>query len=176
MDFIKNYRESYRTFKLWWPSSFFINRRGFAPIALCKNCLKIYSCPNCSINLVYHKDKKNLLCHYCGFKSKLNKKCEKKDLCEFIFSGPGVERIAEEVKKLFPNYNSLIFSSDTMNKKSSNKIKEIKKMVLFCALGWRSALATKSLVDMGFKNVAHVDGGFDALKKSGLKVVTKEKK
>ncbi len=58
----------------------------------------------------------------------------------------------------------------------SNKIKEIKKMVLFCALGWRSALATKSLVDMGFKNVAHVDGGFDSLKKSGLKVIKKEKK
>ena len=58
----------------------------------------------------------------------------------------------------------------------SNKIKDTKKMVLFCALGWRSALATKSLVEMGFKNVAHVDGGFDALKKSGLKVVTKVKK
>ena len=58
----------------------------------------------------------------------------------------------------------------------ANKIQDIKKMVLFCALGWRSALATKSLVDMGFKNVAHVDGGFDALKKSGLKVITKEKK
>ena len=58
----------------------------------------------------------------------------------------------------------------------ANKIKNIKKMVLFCALGWRSALATKSLVEMGFKNVAHVDGGFDALKKSGLKVVQKEKK
>ena len=58
----------------------------------------------------------------------------------------------------------------------SNKIQDIKKIVLFCALGWRSALATKSLVDMGFENVAHVNGGFDALKKSGLKVVTKEKK
>ena len=58
----------------------------------------------------------------------------------------------------------------------SNKIQDIKKIVLFCALGWRSALATKSLVDMGFKNVAHVNGGFDALKKSGLKIVTKEKK
>ena len=58
----------------------------------------------------------------------------------------------------------------------NNKIQNIKKMVLFCALGWRSALATKSLVEMGFKNVAHVDGGFDALKKSGFKVVTKEKK
>ena len=58
----------------------------------------------------------------------------------------------------------------------SNKIKDIKKMVLYCALGFRSALATKSLVDMGFKNVAHVDGGFDALRKSGLQVVQKEKK
>ena len=58
----------------------------------------------------------------------------------------------------------------------NNKIQNIKKLVLFCALGWRSALATKSLVEMGFKNVAHVDGGFDALKKSGLKGVTKEKK
>ena len=57
-----------------------------------------------------------------------------------------------------------------------NKIKDMKKMVLFCALGWRSALATKSLLDMGFKNVAHVEGGFDALKKSGLKVIKKEKK
>ena len=58
----------------------------------------------------------------------------------------------------------------------SNKIKEIKKIVLFCALGWRSALATKSLVEMGFKNVAHVEGGFDALRKSGMKIVVKEKK
>ena len=58
----------------------------------------------------------------------------------------------------------------------ANKIQNVKKMVLFCALGWRSALATKSLVEMGFKNVAHVNGGFDALKKSGLKVITKEKK
>ena len=58
----------------------------------------------------------------------------------------------------------------------ANKIKDIKKMVLFCALGFRSALAAKSLVDMGFQNVAHVEGGFDALKKSGLNVVSKEKK
>ena len=58
----------------------------------------------------------------------------------------------------------------------ANKIQDIKKMVLFCALGWRSALATKSLLEMGFKNVAHVDGGFDALKKNGFQVVQKEKK
>jgi rhodanese-related sulfurtransferase len=58
----------------------------------------------------------------------------------------------------------------------ANKIQNIKKMVLFCALGLRSALATKSLVEMGFKNVAHIEGGFDALKKNGFKTVVKEKK
>ena len=59
---------------------------------------------------------------------------------------------------------------------NSNKINDVKKIVLFCALGFRSALATKTLLEMGFKNVAHVDGGFDALKKAGFKVVIKEKK
>jgi rhodanese-related sulfurtransferase len=57
-----------------------------------------------------------------------------------------------------------------------NKFDSKKKMVLYCALGMRSALATKSLVDMGFKNVAHVNGGFDALKKCGIEIVNKEKK
>jgi|TARA_B110000211_G_C13952967_1_gene497049 rhodanese-related sulfurtransferase len=58
----------------------------------------------------------------------------------------------------------------------NNKIENNKNIVLYCALGLRSALATKSLVDMGFKNVAHVDGGFDALKRAGLEIVAKEKK
>ena len=55
------------------------------------------------------------------------------------------------------------------------KIKDIKKLVLFCALGMRSALATKSLQEMGFKNIADVEGGFDALKNIGLDIVKKEK-
>ena len=56
------------------------------------------------------------------------------------------------------------------------KIGQIKNVVLFCALGFRSALATKSLTDMGFKNVSNASGGFDALKEAGLEVVSKEKK
>jgi primosomal protein N' (replication factor Y) (superfamily II helicase) len=98
---------------------FFLNRRGFSPHVLCKNCLNSYSCPNCSINLVYHKNKKILLCHYCGYKAFLNRDCSKEGKCDFIFSGPGVERISEEVKKIFPTKKTTIFSSDTMNKKSS---------------------------------------------------------
>ena len=105
---------------------FFVNRRGFSPHVLCKNCLKVYSCPNCSINLVYHKYKKNLLCHYCGFKTELKRECNRNisASCKFVFSGPGVERISEELKKIFPDEKHIIFSSDTMNKKDSPKILE----------------------------------------------------
>ena len=103
---------------------FFVNRRGFSPNVLCKNCLKIYSCPNCSINLVYHKYKKNLLCHYCGFKTELKRECNRNisASCKFVFSGPGVERISEELKKIFPDEKHIIFSSDTMNKKDLSLI------------------------------------------------------
>ena len=103
---------------------FFINRRGFSPYVLCKKCLKVHTCPNCSINLVYHKKKENLVCHYCGYKTKLNRICKDKKNCEYVFSGPGVERLYEEVKKIFPDKEIAIFSSDTMNKKSSSEILE----------------------------------------------------
>ena len=56
------------------------------------------------------------------------------------------------------------------------KIGDIKNIVLFCALGFRSALATKALKEMGFDNVSNANGGFDSLKKAGLPVVVKEKK
>ena len=100
---------------------FFLNRRGFSPNALCNKCFTSFTCPNCSINLVYHKNKNNLLCHYCGYKSDLKRNCTKEGSCEFIFSGPGVERISEEVKRKFPDKKIEIFSSDTMNKKDSKE-------------------------------------------------------
>jgi len=101
---------------------FFLNRRGYSPQVLCKKCLKSFTCKNCSINLVYHKNKNILLCHYCGFKTQLYRDCKNKSQCEFIFYGPGVERIFDEVKKKFPLKEVSIFSSDTMNKKNSSEI------------------------------------------------------
>ena len=105
---------------------FFLNRRGFSPNVLCNKCFNNYTCPNCSINLVYHKNKNSVLCHYCGFKTSLKRSCVREGDCDFIFCGPGVERIFEEVKKNFPTKKIEIFSSDTMNKKdSSSKLEKI---------------------------------------------------
>jgi len=100
---------------------FFLNRRGFAPFVICKKCYTKFLCPNCSVNLNYHKSKNFLLCHYCGYKTKLNKICKDNKSCEFIMCGPGVERIAEELEQRYPDKKIRIFSSDTLNKKKSSE-------------------------------------------------------
>ena len=99
---------------------FFVNRRGYSPFVICKKCLKNFTCPKCSINLVYHKKINKILCHYCGYKKNLETICKSdNEKCEFIYSGLGVEKILEEVKKNFPGKKTVIFSSDTINKKNS---------------------------------------------------------
>ena len=105
---------------------FFLNRRGYSPNVICKNCLKSFVCKNCSINLVYHKNIKKLLCHYCGSKHELKRECKNNisGSCKFIFTGPGVEKVLDEVNTLFPKFKASIFSSDTMNKKNSSSILE----------------------------------------------------
>ncbi len=107
---------------------FFVNRRGYSPFVICKKCLKNFSCPKCSINLVYHKKINKILCHYCGYKKNLETICKSdNEKCEFIYSGLGVEKILEEVKKNFPGKKTVIFSSDTINKKNSQI--EIQKII-----------------------------------------------
>ena len=93
---------------------FFLNRRGYAPFVICKKCTYKFECPNCSINLNYHKNLNKLLCHYCGHKSHLSRICKDKKECDLSFCGPGVERIFAELKTIFPQKKIEMFSSDTL--------------------------------------------------------------
>jgi primosomal protein N' (replication factor Y) len=93
----------------------FLNRRGYAPITLCKSCGYKYACPNCSSYLVSHKDDDMLMCHHCGYSTKHSSacmNCNKED--SLMKCGPGVERIAEEVAKIFPNSRIQIITKDTV--------------------------------------------------------------
>ena len=102
---------------------FFLNRRGYAPFVICKKCGYRFQCPNCDVNLNFHKNLNKLLCHHCGYKSILSRLCKDKKKCDFLFCGPGVERIFAELKKIFPNKKINIFSSDTLKKEE--KINEL---------------------------------------------------
>ena len=100
---------------------FFLNRRGYAPFVICKNCNKKFQCPDCSVNLVFHKIFNKLLCHYCGYKCPLSRTCNSNNECEILMCGPGVERIYSELKLIFPNKKIEIFSSDLLIKNKSNR-------------------------------------------------------
>ncbi len=96
---------------------FFINRRGYAPYLICKNCGYKHVCSNCSMYLTFHKIKKKAICHHCLLEKKIFNKCKERENCEFIMYGPGVEKIYEEVSKIFPSNKIEIFSSDYMKKR-----------------------------------------------------------
>ena len=109
---------------------FFLNRRGYAPFLICKKCGYKHLCPNCSIYLTYHKLINKLLCHHCGKKIKKEKICgTSKENCDFRMHGPGVEKIYDELKKIFPKKNVKIFSSDFLSKKNETDsvLKKIEK-------------------------------------------------
>mgnify|MGYP006086761225 CR=1 FL=1 len=101
---------------------FFLNRRGYAPFVICKKCNYKFQCPNCSINLNFHKKLNKLLCHHCGHKSVLDRTCKDKKKCDLIFCGPGIERIFAELKKIYPNKKIEMFSSDTLKKSKTTSI------------------------------------------------------
>ena len=102
----------------------FLNRRGYSPLSLCIECGHRYQCSQCTSWLVMHHGKKRLLCHHCGSIYPIDPncpKCLKKDSIKLI--GPGVERLEEELKLLFPKKSISIMSSDNAN--TPNKIKKI---------------------------------------------------
>ena len=101
---------------------FFINRRGYAPFLICNKCGFKQICPNCSMYLTFHKTKNKAICHHCSLEKKIKNKCKKEGECDFIMYGPGVEKIFDEVKKIFPNNNVEIFSSDYIKKKNHTKL------------------------------------------------------
>ena len=93
----------------------FLNRRGYAPLTLCRGCGHRLTCPNCTAWLVEHRRPGHLLCHHCGHAAQVPAKCP--DCAaeqSFVPIGPGVERIAEEVAELFPAARTILMASDAI--------------------------------------------------------------
>lgn len=91
----------------------FLNRRGYAPLTLCRACGFRFSCPNCDAWLVDHRFRRQLVCHHCGFFTPRPPSCPKCQATEsFVACGPGVERLEEEAAALFPSARIMVLSSD----------------------------------------------------------------
>ena len=91
----------------------FLNRRGYAPLTLCRACGFRLQCPNCDAWLVDHRFKRRLVCHHCGFSTPPPAECPKCHATEsFAPVGPGVERLEQEAAELFAGARILVLSSD----------------------------------------------------------------
>ncbi|GJE26672.1 primosomal protein N' [Methylobacterium organophilum] len=91
----------------------FLNRRGYAPLTLCRACGHRYQCRNCSTWLVEHRFRRALVCHHCGYAERKPEACVECGAFDHLTPcGPGVERIAEEVSELFPDQRVIVLSSD----------------------------------------------------------------
>ena len=94
----------------------FLNRRGYAPLNLCRACGHRLECPNCSAWLVEHKSISRLQCHHCDYAITMPSSCLKcGEVDSFHAVGPGVERLEEEVRFRFPAARISLASSDTLS-------------------------------------------------------------
>jgi primosomal protein N' (replication factor Y) len=101
---------------------FFLNRRGYAPLTLCRTCGHRMNCPRCTAWLVEHRAGGSLQCHHCGYAQKSPKECpECGDKGSMAACGPGVERIYEEAKALFPDRTVMVLASDTADSNEALK-------------------------------------------------------
>jgi primosomal protein N' (replication factor Y) len=93
----------------------FLNRRGYAPLTLCRHCGHRMQCPNCTAWLVEHRVRRSLQCHHCGHTVPIPEECPACGAANSLVPvGPGVERITEEAVALFPDARRLVMASDTM--------------------------------------------------------------
>ncbi|MFS0849165.1 primosomal protein N' [Novosphingobium panipatense] len=97
-------------------SLLFLNRRGYAPLTLCRNCGYRFQCPNCTAWLVEHRFSRRLACHHCGHEAPVPDACPECGTGDCLVAcGPGVERIADEVAEILPEARTALVTSDTMN-------------------------------------------------------------
>lgn len=93
----------------------FLNRRGYAPLTLCRTCGHRFQCPNCTAWMVEHRLISCITCHHCGHLEPTPRACpECGNEDTLVAVGPGVERIADEVKLLFPDAKTAVVTSDTI--------------------------------------------------------------
>jgi primosomal protein N' (replication factor Y) len=97
-------------------SLLFLNRRGYAPLTLCRHCGFRFQCPNCSAWLVEHRLSRRLACHHCGHETVPPANCPECGEPDCLVAcGPGVERIAHEVAEILPEARVALVTSDTIN-------------------------------------------------------------
>ena len=96
------------------------NRRGFASYLQCATCGEIPECPNCSVSLTFHKSKKQLRCHYCGYSERQPQRCKECGNDSVESRGSGTQQLEEQIAELYPGAETLRMDFDTTSGKNAH--------------------------------------------------------
>lgn len=144
-------------------SLLFLNRRGYAPVSLCKACGQKVNCLNCSSYLVHHKNRGEAICHYCGHSEKFNSNCKScGEVNSIINVGIGVEKLKEEVESLFPQTRIALVTSDTISnfKEAQKIIEEISENKIDIIIGTQIIAKGYDFENLSLVGIVDADSGF----------------
>lgn len=99
----------------------FLNRRGYTSYLTCKDCGKIFKCPNCDVAMTYHKNSNLLLCHYCSHVEKNITQCYNCGSTNISSGSIGTQKIEEELKEIYPNISIIRMDADTTIARGSHQ-------------------------------------------------------
>jgi primosomal protein N' (replication factor Y) len=145
-------------------SLLFLNRRGFAPLTLCRTCGHRIQCPHCTAWMVEHRLVHRLSCHHCGHTMpppRLCPECENEDT--LVACGPGVERVADEVKLRFPEARTAIVTSDTLwsPAKAAEFVEEVEAGMIDIIVGTQLVTKGYHFPNLTLVGVVDADLGLD---------------
>ncbi|MEM7664758.1 MAG: primosomal protein N' [Pseudomonadota bacterium] len=145
-------------------SLLFLNRRGYAPLTLCRNCGHRFQCPNCSAWLVEHRLSARLACHHCGHETGVPDSCPECGEPDCLVAcGPGVERIADEVAELFPEARVAVATSDTLGspERAAQFIAEAEAKAIDVIVGTQLVTKGFHFPELTFVGVVDADLGLE---------------
>jgi primosomal protein N' (replication factor Y) len=145
-------------------SLLFLNRRGYAPLTLCRHCGFRFQCPNCSAWLVEHRLSRRLACHHCGHETPPPANCPECGEPDCLVAcGPGVERIAHEVEELMPEARLAIVTSDTVNspEKAAAFLSQVEEGLIDVIVGTQLVTKGFHFPDLTLVGVVDADLGLE---------------
>lgn len=151
------YHQLKETFARGEQALLFLNRRGYAPLFLCKQCGLRFQCHHCSTWLVFHKSKNLLKCHHCGLEERLPEHCKGCGGRDFLPFGPGIEKVQEEFQRLFPEVSTLIVTRGKDEKETLLTIEKAKNFS--CLIGTQILAKGHHFPSLSLVGIIDADSG-----------------
>jgi len=136
-----------------------INRRGYSPVTICRQCGIIFSCPSCSVAMNYHQDLNKEICHYCGYEKEISSRCPECGSKYVQQIGYGTQKVEEEIKTLFPGAKTARLDLDVSQKKGQRQdiLDKMKNKAIDILIGTQMVAKGFDFPDVSLVGIIDID-------------------